>query len=54
MKKVNKLFTYDVKSKKEIMSVRHNVRLTKSSIHIISDNAERITGNAMSETTVFV
>jgi len=40
--------------KKEIVHISHNIRLTKSSVHIISDNAERITGSATSETTVFV
>jgi len=36
------------------MSVSHNIRLIKSSVHIISDNAERVAGSATSGTTVFV
>jgi hypothetical protein len=37
-----------------IMSVSCNIRSTENSVHIICDNAERITGSATSGTTVFV
>ena len=40
--------------KKEIVSVSRNVRFTQSSVHIICENAERITGSAMLGTKVFV